>query len=187
MTLYDLEQRWRDTIDVEDENYLIAEDTHVATMADPAYRRGLIEHELLGMARAVKQLTAEAEMLQHHIAETNGRLQARQNRIASLKAWMLNLMQQEGIERVKDPLATVYTQKNPPSCEVTDEAQVPNAYKRVTASMPWAVAKELLPDDVLATARVDVLRQKIIDDMRLDGTVPEGVSVTTDAKHLRVI
>lgn len=151
-------------------------------------RSEAIARQLLRLGKTVKSLEADKETLTNHASETGYRLTSVSRRIDSLKSWMLNLYEQGGLtDKVKDSLVTVYTQKNPASCEVFDEAAVPGAYKRVTvAPLPYPLAMEILPTDVLATATISVNKQQILQDLKETGTVPEGIAIVNDRKSLRV-
>lgn len=152
-----------------------------ASLSAERYREA-VEGDLLKLGRVLKTLLTNQEALMQHQAETAGRLRAVENRIAYLKGYMLNLCLQTGIERVKDALVTVYTQRNNPSVEVEDAGAVPEEYKRATLVLPL----QDVPAHLRERADVQVLRQQILEDFKADGVVPDGVRIETDARHLRV-
>lgn len=183
--LFDLPERYVALTDLEDDDFETQLDGHMGEYTTSMLRE-VIEDDLLKLGRVVKTLEAKQAVLSAFANATLTRADAVMGRIARLKAYMLYVATQAGVERVKDDLVNVYTQANPPSVEIVDEAAVPMKYKRTTVSMPYAQALELLPEDVLATARVDVMKQAILQDIKDTGEVVNGVTAINDRRHLRV-
>lgn len=145
-----------------------------------------VRADLLRTGLSIKTLEANEDVLKLHLADVNARLAAITARKDRMKAWTLNICNQTGIDKAKSPLVTVWTQDNPASVEVDNEADVPLRYKRATVSMPYSQALELLPDDVLETAFVAVQKQAILTDVKDTGEAVPGVTVVSDRKHVRV-
>lgn len=145
-----------------------------------------VRADLLRMGLSIKTLEANEDVLKLHLADVNARLAALSARKERMKAWILNICTQTGIDKAKSPLVTVWTQGSPPSVDVDDEAAVPLHYKRATVTLPYSQALELLPDEVLETARVDVQRQAILQDVKDTGEAVPGVTVVSDRQHVRV-
>lgn len=146
-----------------------------------ARRRLAVEGDLLKLGKALKALDLTDGALETHALAIAHRRQSIANRREYLKGWMLNLCLQMGIERVKDPLVTVYTQRNNPSVEVLDEAAVPVEYKRATLVMPLAD----VPAELRDKADVQVLKQQILEDAK-QGVIVDGVHIERESRHLRV-
>lgn len=152
-----------------------------ASLSGQRYREA-VEADLLSLGRAIKTLVANDKALEDHQAEVAVKRLALQSRIEYLKGYTLNLCLQTGIERAKDALVTVYTQRNNPSVDVEDAGAVPDEYKRATLVLPLAEVPAHLRD----RADVQVLKQAILDAFKSDGVVPDGVRIETAARHLRV-
>lgn len=139
------------------------------------------------LAKVVKQMDAEADLLDSHIAAVEVKRDARRRRIENIKAWMHSSMLGYGIDKVQSPLGTVRLQRNSqPAVDVTDEAAVPWKYRTLTASLPFGRAMEILNDAEIAAAQGHVKKQAIIEDFKASGEVPEGVEIDATRQHVRV-
>lgn len=145
-------------------------------------QRVAIQAQLLTMGMVVKNLEADKDTITRHLQETQGKLDATQRRIDFLKSWMLNLMQQTGVDKVKNPLLTVYTQANPMSLDIAEDAKVPDEWKRARLTLPLAE----LPAELLDQAEVEVNRRDLLDWIKTTGEAFDGVTVVKDRKHVRV-
>ena len=150
--------------------------------AEASKRRELVERQLLSLGRVVKELTASSEVIAQHLADTRLRGDSIAKRIESVKAWMFSLMTELDIEKLKDPLVTVYTQANPASVEILDEALVPVQFQRAT----WSGLPSRLPPELREEAHLEVMKQAILAAIKEDGEVVPGVEIVTDKRHLRV-
>ncbi|MDE3096880.1 MAG: siphovirus Gp157 family protein [Chloroflexota bacterium] len=140
------------------------------------------EKAVLGLGRLWKELDAEAAMLELHAKAIADRAAARRRRIEALKRWLLLELDAAGVQKVKDAEVTVYTQKNPASLDVVDEALVPARYKRAHIEMPLAdVPVEWVP----YIKRTDVMKSAMNDELRADGVIPPGCEVR-NGYHVRV-
>ena len=139
--------------------------------------------KLLALAKVVRNLEAEAELLEEHGRLLLGRANTRHVRADYLKRWMKLQMEGAGLERLRDPFVTVWLQVSPPSVEVLDEAAVPAEYKRVTLKLPLSA----VPPGLLGLVHTcDVDRATIQSLIRATGELPAGVVYRQDRRHLRI-
>jgi len=126
----------------------------------------LLEEKMEGIAKYLKNLTAEAEMFKAEADRLAQRSKAIQNRVESLKTYAQNCLESAGIDKVKAGMFTVRLQKNPPSIRKTDELAV-------------VPAKYLIPQE----PKVD--NKQMLADLKA-GVEIEGFALETDKKHLRL-
>lgn len=185
--LYDLPREVAGAADVENNPGLV--DTLLFELAkeyaekDAEEQRAAIERQLLNLGKAVKGLEADAKVLEQHMVDTQARLQANVDRVTRLKSWMQNLMQQAAIDKVKDPLVTVYLQRNPKSWEIVDEAIIPEQFKRAFITCPLSMVPPALLDLV---TKIEVSKTLLQNHLEEDGEVIAGASLIDDRYHLRV-
>lgn len=91
----------------------------------------LFTRNLEATAAAIKE--AEAGMAQ--------RRKAIENRVASLKAYMLNSMQLAGVKKIEGPYLRIGIRDNPPAVDVFDPAQIPAEYMKTPEPPPPAPDK----------------------------------------------
>jgi hypothetical protein len=87
-----------------------------------------IEQKLLGIARVVKNLSAEEKALKDEIDRLAAKRNAITNSLDRLKAYAQTGMVALGLDKVSDSVFTVAMQANPPSVEVFDEDLIPGDY-----------------------------------------------------------
>ncbi len=138
---------------------------------------------LLALAKVVRTLEAEADLLEEHARALNARANSRRRRVDFLKRWMQLQMEGARIDKVRDAFVTVWLQLSPASIVVVDEAAVPEEFKRVTLKMPLS----LVPPGMLGLVQTcDVDKVTIAELIKRTGEVPSGVDFRRDARHLRV-
>src|SRR6266545_1853179 len=125
--------------------------------------------KLLSLAKVVRTLEAEAELLEEHGRALMARAGTRRRRLEFLKRWMQLQMEGAGVDRAKDPFVTVWLQASPPSIDVVDEAAVPAEFKRVTLKMPLSLVPPGLKG-LIQTCDVD--RATILDLLKRTGELP---------------
>ena len=139
--------------------------------------------KLLALAKVVRTLESEAELLEEHVRALNGRAVMRRHRADYLKRWMQLQMEGAAVDRLKDPLITLWLQKSPPSVEVLDQASVPPEYKRVTLRLPLSA----VPAGLLGLVQTcDVDRATILELVKRTGELPDGLTYVDGRRHLRI-
>ena len=139
--------------------------------------------KLLSLAKVVRTLEAEAELLEEHGRALMARAGTRRRRLEFLKRWMQLQMEGAGVDRAKDAFVTVWLQASPPSIDVVDEAAVPAEFKRVTLKMPLS----LVPPGLVGLVQTcDVDRMGLREWITRTGEVPNGVAYRSNCKHLRL-
>jgi len=76
----------------------------------------------------MRNLESTAAAIKEAEASMAARRKAIENRVASLKRYVLDAMQSNGIQRIDCPLFAISIAKNPPAVEIFDERQLPNDY-----------------------------------------------------------
>jgi hypothetical protein len=137
----------------------------------------------LSLAKVVKCLEAEVQILEEHTRLLQTRAQTRRDRIAFLRNLIRLELGASGLDRVRDPLITVWLQSAPPAVIVTDEAAVPPEFMRAVLRLPFA----LVPPDLRGHLQhLDVDRASILELVKRIGEVPAGVAIRTGERHLRI-
>lgn len=156
LRLYELTEAYRRLQDLDDEDF----DTALGDLADA------IEVKAEGIARVIRSLEAEGEVLAAEAKRLLDKSNTRANRADGLKAYLLAELTAVGLKQVKGPLFTVAVQDSTPRCSVVDMDAIPEAF-RVYPPSTWR------PD---ARAIIQLWR---------DGQAVPGTEVVV-AKHLRI-
>jgi len=142
-----------------------------------------IAPKLLALAKVVRTLEAEADLLEEHARSLNARANGRRRRVDFLKRWMKSQMESAGVDKAKDAFVTVWLQASPPSVEVLEEASVPPEFKRVTLKLPLS----LVPPGLLGLVQTcDVDKATIAELIKQTGELPAGIDLRQGAKHIRI-
>jgi hypothetical protein len=137
----------------------------------------------LGLAKVVMCLEAEVRLLEEHTRLLQSKAQARRERADYLRKLIQLELEAAGLDKVKDPLIAAWLQKSPPSMHVIDEEAIPAEFMRAVLRLPLALVPAPLRGLV---QHLDVDRAAILELVRRTGAVPDGVSVCTDERHLRI-
>ncbi len=138
---------------------------------------------MLSLAKVVRTLQGEADLLESHSRSLVARAGARRQRADYLKRWLQLEMQTVGLEKAKDPFITVWLQLSPGRIDVIDEAAVPPEYKRVNLRLPLA----LVPPSLMGLIQTcDVDRAGIQALLKETGELPAGIAYRQGEKHLRI-
>ncbi len=138
---------------------------------------------VLSLAKVVRALEAEAALLEGHGRLILGKASGRRRRIEFLKRWMQLQMEGAGIDKAKDAFVTVWLQASPPVVDVLNEEAVPPEFRRAVLRLPYS----LLPQELRAYLQhLDVDRQALLELARLTGEVPDGISIRSGQRHLRL-
>jgi len=139
--------------------------------------------KLVALAKVVRTLEAEADLLESHARDLVGRASVRRRRVHWLKRWMQLQMEADGVTKLKDAFVTLWLQLSPPSIDVVDEAAVPAEYKRVTLKLPLSQ----VPPGLLGRVQsCDVDRARIQDLLKSTGDLPAGIAYRQGEYHLRI-
>ena len=129
MTLYEMTKNYRELYEASQSNGF--DDVQATVLY------GLLESlsddidgKLLGIARVVKNLQADADAIKAEVDRLSARRQAVESGIKRLKDYAEDAMNAVGIEKVKDELFTVAMQKNPPAVSIVNDRLIPTDYWR---------------------------------------------------------
>lgn len=184
MPIFDLEPEYATLADLPLETLLTREQPD-GTELQAALEsiRDEIHPKLLALAKVVRTLESEAELLEEHGRALMGRAGTRRRRVEYLKRWMQLQMEAAEVDRLRDPFVTLWLQKSPASIEVLDEAVVPPEFKRVTLKLPLS----LVPPGLLGLVQTcDVDRATIHELVKRTGELPDGVAYVESRRHLRI-
>jgi len=125
--------------------------------------------ELQTKAQNVVAFLRNLETTAAAIKEAEGQMAARrkaiENRTASIKRYVLDTMQQNGIQKIDCPLFSISIAKNPPAVEVLDERQIPACYF-ITPPPPEPVLDKKVLAAVMKTG-VDIPGARLMQGVRL--------------------
>ena len=83
-----------------------------------------IEDKAENTAKVIKQLEANASMLDNEINRLTERKKASDNNAKRLKVYLQEQLEKVGTDKIKGEIFTVAIQNNPPSVRVTDESKL---------------------------------------------------------------
>src|SRR5439155_22763383 len=95
--------------------------------------------KLLALAKVVKTLEAEADLLEEHARLLVAKAGVRRRRVHLLKRWMQLQMEGDGVPKLKHAFVTVWLQASRPAIDVIDEAAVPTELKRASLRLPLSL------------------------------------------------
>ena len=101
-----------------------------------------IEDKAENTAKVIKQLEANASMLDNEINRLTERKKASDNNAKRLKVYLQEQFEKVGTDKIKGEIFTVAIQNNPQSVDVLDETKIPAAY--FIEQAPKLDRKELL-------------------------------------------
>ncbi len=178
LALYSLPPEYADLVETELEE---SEDRSLDARLDELEAE--VTTKALSLAKVVRTLEGEADLLEAHSRSLVARAGARRQRADYLKRWLQREMQNAGIEKAKDPFVTVWLQLSPGSIEVLDEAAVPPEFKRVNLRLPLS----LVPPSLMGLVQTcDVDRALIQALLKQTGELPAGIAYRHGDKHLRI-
>jgi hypothetical protein len=158
LDLFELAPAYRALADLPLESDL-AEDEDALRCALAAIRDEASQ-KALSLAKVVKGLEAEVQLLEEHTRLLQTKTQGRRDRIAFLRKVIKLELEASGLDRVRDPLITVWLQASPPAVEVVDEASIPSEFMRAVLRLPYA----LVPPELRGHLQhLDVDRASILE------------------------
>jgi len=126
---------------------------------------GELQAKAQSMVAFVRNLESTAAAIKDAEAQMAARRKAIENRAASIKRYVLDAMQQNGIQRIDCPHFAISIAKNPPAVDVFDEAMIPADYIVMPPPPPPQVDKKLIAQ-VLKAGR-DVPGARLTQGVRL--------------------
>lgn len=127
---------------------------------------GMFENKALGIARYIKELEAESEVIGKEIERLQVRKRAIEGRVKGLKVYLSQQMLFVDRKKIADELMTVSVQKSPPTVVVLDEKVIPSEF--------WKVIPE--------SRNVD--KKSILDRFRETETAIPGVEISGNRHHV---
>jgi len=181
LPLYDLDPAYLCLAEVPEEPG--EEDDQTGLQEQVAAAQDDVGSKLLALAKVVRILEAEADLLEAHARDLLGRASVRRRRVHWLKRWMQLEMEADGVTKLKDAFVTLWLQASPGAIEVVDEAAVPAEYKRVTLKLPLSQ----VPAGLLGLVQTyDVDRARIQDLLKSTGELVAGMAYRQGQRHLRI-
>jgi len=105
---------------------------------------GELEVKAQNVVAFMRNLESTASAIKDAEAQMAARRRAIENRVTSLKRYVLDAMQYNGIQRIDCPYFTISIAKNPPAVDVFDERQLPKDYFTDPPPPPPQVNKKLI-------------------------------------------
>jgi len=126
---------------------------------------GELQSKAQSVVAFMRNLETTAQAIKEAETKMATRRKAIENRVASLKSYVLDVMQDNGIQRIDCPLFAISIAKNPPAVEVYDESQIPADCLITPPAPPPQVDKKLIAQ-VLKAGR-DVPGARLTQSVRL--------------------
>lgn len=140
MKLYELTQSYNQVL-------YMAEDLDQQTLLDTLESiQDSIEDKVENTAKLAKTFEAYAKAIKAEEDRLSSRRKALENKVISIKKYLLEQLELAGIKNVKRPTITVAIRNNPASVKVLDETLIPTEY---LVPQPSKVAKK----DILAVLK----------------------------------
>lgn len=111
------------------------------------------------------ELTIEA--MKNEEKRISEQRKALENRIQKFKDYVKDCMENNNITKIETSLGTLTIAKNPISIEIVDEKKVPEEYKK-------------------EVTEIKILKDKIKNDFKETGEIPDGIKVITTNTNLRI-
>jgi len=105
---------------------------------------GELEVKAQNVVAFMRNLETTADAIKKAEGEMAARRKAIENRVTSLKRYVLDAMQDNGIQRIDCPLFAISIAKNPPAVDVYDEGQIPADYFTNPPPPPPQLDKNLI-------------------------------------------
>ncbi len=109
---------------------------------------GALQEKCTDIAKVIGNLEATATAIADAEIRMNARRKAIENRIKSIKAYVLRNMQAADIHKIECPEFKISRQKNPASVIIDDEAAIAISYWRQPETPPPSIDKRAILDDI---------------------------------------
>lgn len=122
MKLYDLSEKYRALLDMEEDiDPTVFHDT-LDSLEDA------IENKAEGYAIVIRQFKTDVKTLKDEEDRLEKRRQAIETKIGIMQESLYEAMKNTGIDKIKSPRFTVWVQKNPVAVSITNETLIPEEY-----------------------------------------------------------
>jgi len=161
VTLYEIAQEYRHAA-----QQLAELDLDEQTVADTLESlAGDVETKCKNVAMFVKNLDVQAAAIKEAMGHMKARLEATENRSASVKSYLLNNMLATGITKIECPYFRIAVQDNPGAVVIDDT--VPDEYMRHPPAPPpapdkTAIAALLKAGEVVPWAHIEKSKRLVI-------------------------
>ncbi len=105
-----------------------------------------IQDKSIAIAAVIREFEARAEGAHTEAERIATHARAASSRAVWLRDYLLKNLELLGVQRIETATTVVVIRKSPPSVQVLDEAQIPNAFKQVVTSIDKALLKRALLD-----------------------------------------
>lgn len=108
-------------------------DNETVTVEEVAEALAVIEdnigNKVQNISYLIKEFDAKANLFKEEEKRLKERKQTYENKVKSLKEYLLTSLEAVGLDKVEAGTFTVRKQKNPPSVKIIDENAIPEQYK----------------------------------------------------------
>lgn len=164
--LYQLEERYRCFRGMLESETSIISNQELLDALDSV--KDDIEDKAENIGKIILELKSDVEAIELECDRLTNRSQTFRHKMEWLKGYLLEVMQTVGIQKIKREVLTVSVRDNPPSVEAADLEQLAPEYIRV------------IPETREAN------KKAILDYYKQTSTIPEGVTLQLNKKHLEV-
>lgn len=196
LTLYDLEST---LVALQDSLELLPpedQEARLACLNDLAGTNEVARNKRDAVARFIRHLAAMEKAQDAEIADLRARRNGIENMRKRISAYVVSLIKEYAPERagstkrLEGDVRVLRIQKNPRSVKITDEASVPDHFKRVTVVMNWATWKLLIKSLGLGSVTVEradleVMKSWIATALE-EGRKVDGAEWEQETHHLRI-
>jgi hypothetical protein len=116
---------------------------------------GALKEKATDIAKFIKNLDATADAIADAESQMAARRKAIENRVKSIKQYLLRNMQSAGIQKIECPFFKIARQNNPASVVIDEEGRIPITYWRQPEPPPPSIDKNALKDDLKNGVVVD--------------------------------
>lgn len=88
------------------------------------------EAQAINVARVIKNIESDIDAIDEEIKRLKKRMQVKQNRVESLKDYVVYMMQSNEVNKIKSPLFDLSLRKNPGKLVIYAKDQVPKDYHK---------------------------------------------------------
>ena len=114
-----------------------------------------IQDKTVAIAAVIREFEARAEGARTEAERIATHARAATSRAIWLRDYLLKNLELLGVQRIETATTVVLIRNSPPSVQVLDEAQIPNAFKQVVTSIDKTLLRRALLDhQVISGARL---------------------------------
>ena len=105
----------------------------------------MLDNKVESIAMLIKSLEAEGKAYQEEAMRLSDKVKVAGNKVKSLKDYLLAQMALAQKDKVKGKLLSILRRQSPPACEILNEEEIPQDYKKLIPEQ-WLVDKRLIID-----------------------------------------